>query len=69
MVISQSQSGLHMPWQDIEQSLGLDLKAIISAAPDLAYQAAEAKTPIVLFRPGSITADQLNKLAESLISA
>lgn len=65
-VMNRTQSNLQMPWQEIEQTLGLDIKAIISAAPDLAYQAVEANTPIVLFRPNAITASQLTKLAKSL---
>lgn len=65
-VMNRTQSNLQMPWQEIEQTLGLDIKAIISAAPDLAYQAVEANTPIVLFRPNAITASQLTKLTKSL---
>ncbi len=63
-VMNRSQSSLQTPWQEIEQALGQEIKAIISAAPDLAFQAVEANVPIVLFRPNSITASQLSKLAE-----
>ncbi len=63
-VMNRSQSSIQTPWQEIEQALGQEIKAIISAAPDLAFQAVEANVPIVLFRPNSITASQLSKLAE-----
>lgn len=65
-VMNRSQSSLQTPWQEIEQLLGQDIKAIISAAPDLAFQANEAASPIVNFRPNSITASQLVKLADEL---
>lgn len=63
-VVNRTQSSLQTPWQEIEQSLGHEIKAIISAAPDLAFQAIEANMPLVSFRPNSITASQLTKLAE-----
>lgn len=63
-IMNRAQSTMQTPWQEIEQALGQEIKAIISAAPDLAFQAIEANTPIVLFRPNSITASQVTKLAE-----
>jgi MinD-like ATPase involved in chromosome partitioning or flagellar assembly len=64
VVINRAQSSLQTPWQEIEQHLGQDIKAIISAAPELAFQTIEANMPMVLFRPNSITSNQLAKLAE-----
>jgi MinD-like ATPase involved in chromosome partitioning or flagellar assembly len=63
-VMNRAQSSMQTPWQEIEQALGQEIKAIISAAPDLAFQSLEANMPMVLFRPNSITASQLMKLAE-----
>lgn len=65
-VMNRAQSNLQTPWQEIEQALGQEIKAIISAAPDLAFQAAEANMPMVVFRPNSITSSQLMKLAEDI---
>ncbi|MEL6270880.1 MAG: response regulator, partial [Chloroflexota bacterium] len=62
-VVNRTQSSMQTPWQEIEQALAQEIKAIISAAPDLAYQSLEAGIPIVLFRPNSIAASQLMKLA------
>ncbi len=65
-VMNRAQSSMQTPWQEIEQALGQEIKAIISAAPDLAFQAAEANMPMVTFRPNSITSSQLMKLAEDI---
>ena len=44
-----------------------EVTAIISPAPELAYQAAEAGVPITHFQPASIVAGQISKLVEELI--
>ncbi len=64
VIVSRAQSSLQTSWQEIEQALGQEIKAIISAAPELAFQANEAGVPMVLFRPNAITSSQLTKLAE-----
>lgn len=64
VVMNRAQSSFQTPWQEIEQALGQEIRAIISAAPDLAFQAVEANMPMVLFRPNSITSSQLVKLSE-----
>ena len=38
------------------------------AAPELAYQAAEAAAPMVQMQPDSLTADQARKMAETIIA-
>ncbi|MEM6285123.1 MAG: response regulator [Chloroflexota bacterium] len=63
-VVNRTQSTLQTPWQEIEQVLGQEIKAIVTAEPDLAFQSLEAGIPMVLFRPNSIAASQLVKLAE-----
>lgn len=66
VVVNRVQSSVQTPWQEIEQFLGHEIKAIISAAPELAFQAAEAGMPMVLFQPSAIVASQIIKLAEEL---
>lgn len=66
VVINRSQSSLQTPWNEVEQMMGRELRAIVSAAPELAFQAARAATPIVLFQPSSIVANQIIKLSEEL---
>jgi DNA-binding response OmpR family regulator len=66
VLLSRSQSTLQVPWQEAEQILGHEMLAIISPAPELAFQAAEAGFPIVLYQPTAIVATQMNKLADEL---
>ena len=53
-------------WNEIEHELGKELRAIISAAPDLAYQADQSAKPIVMLQPNTIVSNQLVKLAEDI---
>ena len=66
VLINRAQSSLQIPWQEAEQILGHEMTAIISPAPELAFQAAEAGFPIVLFQPNSIVANQITKLSEEI---
>jgi CheY-like chemotaxis protein len=66
VVVSRSQSSLQTSWQEVENALGREIRAIISAAPELAYQAIENKTPIILLQPSSVVAGQFNKLIDSM---
>jgi DNA-binding response OmpR family regulator len=68
VLVNRAQSSLQIPWQEAEQILNHEMTAIISPAPELAFQAAEAGLPIVLFQPNSIVANQFSKLAEELAS-
>ncbi len=66
ILLNRVQSTLQVPWQEAEQILSHEMLAIISPAPELAFQAAEAGFPIVLFQPTSIVATQMTKLAEEI---
>ena len=66
VLINRAQSSLQIPWQEAEQMLGHEITAIISPAPELAFQAAESGFPIVAFQPNSIVANQFSKLAEEI---
>jgi Flp pilus assembly CpaE family ATPase len=66
ILLNRAQSTLQVPWQEAEQILNHEMLAIISPAPELAFQASEAGFPIVLFQPTSIVATQLNKLADEI---
>jgi DNA-binding response OmpR family regulator len=67
VLINRTQSSLQIPWQEAEQILNHEMTAIISPAPELAFQAAEAGFPIVMFQPNSIVASQFTKLAEEMV--
>lgn len=66
VVVNRAQTSQQTPWNEVEQVLGKEIRAIISAAPDLAYQAARENTPIILFQPNSIVSNQIIKLSEEL---
>jgi Flp pilus assembly CpaE family ATPase len=68
VLINRTQSSLQVPWQEAEQMLSHEMTAIISPAPELAFQAAEAGFPIVTYQPNSIVANQFSKLAEEVAS-
>ncbi len=66
VVVNRTQSSLQTPWHEVETSLGRDIKAIISAAPELAFQSAQSGMPIVQIQPNSIVAGQFVKLADAM---
>ena len=66
VLINRASSTAQIPWQEAEQIVGHEMLAIISPAPELAFQAAEAGQPIVTFQPTAVTATQMSKLAEEL---
>lgn len=66
VVLNRSQSSLQTPWQQVEDIVGLDIKAIIAAAPELAYQATENGAPMVLLQPTAVVSTQIVKLAQEV---
>lgn len=66
VVVNRTQSNAQTSWNEVEYILGQELRAIISAAPELAYQAAKAGTPIVMYQPGAIVSSQIVKLTEDV---
>jgi Flp pilus assembly CpaE family ATPase len=66
VVVNRAQSSLQTPWHEVEHILGQEIRAIISSAPELAFQASEAGMPMVLFQPNSIVASQITKLADDM---
>ena len=67
VIFNRAQSSLQVPWQEVEQMLSHEVTAIISPAPELAFQSAEASIPMVQFQPTSIVAGQISKLAEEFV--
>lgn len=67
VLVNRTQSGLQVPWQEAEKMLEHEMTAIISPMPELAFQADEVTTPLILLQPASITATQYSKLAEALV--
>jgi MinD-like ATPase involved in chromosome partitioning or flagellar assembly len=61
---SRMRSSLQTSWQAAETLLDHSIENIITPAPELAYQAAENASPLLLVQPDSVTADQIRKLAQ-----
>ncbi len=68
VVVNRTQSGMQIPWHEVEQILGQEIRAIISSAPDLSFQAMQSRVPMVMFQPTAIVSNQITKLAEDLNS-
>ncbi len=68
VMLNRVRSSLQMPWQQAESMLGHQIASIVTPAPELAYQAAEAAAPMVQMQPDSLTADQARKMAETIIA-
>ncbi|GAB4510221.1 MAG: response regulator [Anaerolineae bacterium] len=68
VVINRQQNSLQPAWHQVEKALGHEIRAIISPAPDLAYQAAEAGIPMVYYQSNAIVSSQFHKLAEYMHS-
>lgn len=58
--------GGHTSWQDIENALKRQIRAIISGAPDLVYESNESGVPIVNIQPNAIISGEIMKLAQHL---
>jgi pilus assembly protein CpaE len=66
VVLNRAQSSLQTPWHEVENILGREVKAIISAAPELAFQSMENNVPMVILQPNAIVSTQFIKLADEL---
>ncbi|MBZ0301961.1 MAG: response regulator [Anaerolineae bacterium] len=66
VIINHVHSSAQIPWNEVEQFLGRELRAIISDARDLASQAARAAMPMVMLQPNAIVSNQITKLSEDL---
>jgi DNA-binding response OmpR family regulator len=66
VVVNRAPISQQPPWNEVEQALDHEIRAIIAAAPDLAYQAMEEGTPLVNYQPNAIITSQISKLAEDV---
>lgn len=64
VVVNRSQTTL--PWHEAESRLNREVRAIISSAPELAFQTIEQAKPFVLLQPTSVVAGQFIKLADEI---
>lgn len=66
VVVNRTRSSLQLPLQTLESALAHDITSVITPAPELAYQAAKANSPIVSFQPDSLAADMYRQLTERI---
>lgn len=66
VVVNRAQSSIQTPWPEVENTLGQELRAIISAAPDQVFQAMRAAVPFVIYQPNTVISSQIMKLSEDL---
>lgn len=65
-VVIVSRTASSLPWHQVETILSREVKANISPAPELAHQALESRTPMVLLQPHAVVSSQYSKLATEL---
>lgn len=66
IVLNRVRLTISMPNDQVEKALGKTISGVITAAPELAYQAAMQHVPMVLHQTDSIATRQIQKIAESL---
>lgn len=66
VVTNRQHNSLQPAWHEVEAQVGHEIRAIISAAPELAHQANAAGIPMVIHEPSSVVAGQFHKLAEHI---
>ena len=64
VVINRAASSAPPSWNEVEQMLGREIRAVISLASELVSQALQANVPAVMFQPTAIASSQMMKLAE-----
>ncbi len=66
VVINRAAASAPPSWNEVEQMLGREVRAVISLASELVSQAIQANVPAVMFQPTAIASSQMIKLAEEL---
>lgn len=66
VVVNRAASSNPPSWSEVEQMVGHEIRAIVSLASELMYQATYAHTPVVLYQPTAIASSQIIKLSEDI---
>jgi pilus assembly protein CpaE len=53
-------------WKDVEQTLGVEIRSVVSLASDLFSQALHSNVPAVMLQPSAIAPSQIAKLSDDL---
>jgi CheY-like chemotaxis protein/MinD-like ATPase involved in chromosome partitioning or flagellar assembly len=63
VLINRVRSAIQLNWEQVENDLGYKISTVFTPAPELAFQASVAHTPMVIQQPNNITAQQFDNLA------
>lgn len=68
VVVNRQRLEITMPVAQVQQGIGRQPAVVMTPAPELAYQSALRKEPMILQQPQSLIAGQIAKLAELLVA-
>lgn len=66
-LINRQHSGVQLSWEQAENELERKIDQIFTPVPELAYQSAATKTPMIMRTVDSLTADQFRDLAQLIL--
>jgi CheY-like chemotaxis protein len=67
VLVNRIRTEMQLSWTQVQEKLGQSLAVAFTPAPELTYQAAKNKVPVVLQQPDSLITQQFTKLAETLL--
>jgi MinD-like ATPase involved in chromosome partitioning or flagellar assembly len=67
VLINRQRSGVQLSWEQAEEQFDREIDQIFTPVPELAYQAARTKIPMIKRSPESMTAEQFSELATQII--
>jgi len=66
VLVNRTSSNIPASLQEVEQVVGYEVLTLLSAAPELMFQAAAASQPLLLAQPNAPLSIQISKLADDL---
>jgi pilus assembly protein CpaE len=66
-LVNRFRSGVQLSASQVQEKLSCTMTAMITPAPELAYQASLHNIPLIVQQPDSLTAQQIGALAEKLV--
>ncbi|MEW6718607.1 MAG: response regulator [Chloroflexota bacterium] len=66
-LVNRIRSSAQLSWGQVQEQLGVKITTVFTPAPELAYQAETANTPMVLLEPDGLTAQQFSQLTNFIV--
>ncbi len=66
VVMSRNAARLQLPWHEVEKVVEHNISAFITSAPELAFEAQESGTPMIVLQPHATISTQIEKLATEI---